>query len=143
MTTKLSSHVSLDSANPNRPISTYGQLSAATWYFFKQLEVTGELRQKSPGHNVPGFLSVFVLYSTKEDIMTSGTICQNRRIYNLTTGATLPCIERTDKIIIFLCVHTAFTFWTSHVNLSLSSYSKNITQLSKCTMRYYTRHANS
>jgi hypothetical protein len=58
--------------------------------------------------------------------MTAGTVGQNRRIYNLTTGATLPCIESTNKIKLLLI---AYVF-------------KNITKVSECTQEYYTRHAN-
>lgn len=54
--------------------------------------------------------------------MTAGTIGQNCRIYNLTTGATLPCIKSANKIIILLSIHAGFTLWASHGITSLLTY---------------------
>lgn len=61
--------------------------------------------------------------------MTAGTIGQNRRIYNFTTRATLPCIKSTHKIVILLCIHTGFTLGTSHGITSLF----NTEQKALCT----------
>ena len=76
--------------------------------------------------------------------MTTGTIGQNCRIYNLTTGATLPCIKSTNKIIILLSVHAGFTLWASHGITSLLTYltESDTYFFQNVIRRYYTRHAN-
>lgn len=75
--------------------------------------------------------------------MTAGTIGQNCRIYNLTTGATLPCIKSANKIIILLSVHAGFTLWASHGVTSLLTYLTECdAYFQNVLRRYYTRHAN-
>jgi len=56
--------------------------------------------------------------SSEEDIMIAGAVSQNRRIHDLTTGATFPCIKGTNKIIILFGVHTTFTLGTPHFTTS-------------------------
>lgn len=46
--------------------------------------------------------------------MTAGTICQNRWIDYFTTGATLPRVKSTNKVIILFCIHTGFALRASH-----------------------------
>jgi hypothetical protein len=59
--------------------------------------------------------------------MVAGTVGQNRRIHDLTTGAAFPCIKSTNKIIILFGVHATFTLGTPH--LTTSSLIKYLTWL--------------
>lgn len=52
-------------------------------------------------------------------MLGSLAIGKDGRVNHLTATATLPGIERTDKIIILLGVHLAFAFWTFHDGTSL------------------------
>ena len=72
------------------------------------------LKRKSPELLFRAFSFIGSPQSTEEDIMATCSIRQNRRIYNLAAGATLPGIKSTNKIIIFLCVHAGFTLGTFH-----------------------------
>jgi hypothetical protein len=75
----------------------------------------------------PGLYIVNSRKSSEEDIMIAGAVGQNRRIHDLTTGATFPCIESTNKIIILFGVHATFTLGTPH--LTTSSVIKHLTWL--------------
>lgn len=72
------------------------------------------MEKEKPGTFVPGFLSIINLYSTEEDIVTAGTISENRWIDYFTTGTTLPRVKSTNKVIILFSVHAGFTLRTSH-----------------------------
>lgn len=76
------------------------------------------------------FVSLRKLRLSKKDVVISGAIRQDSRINDLTAGTALPCIESTDKIVVFLSVHATFTLWTPH--LITSSKAKQY-MLSKLT----------
>ena len=78
----------------------------------------------------PGLFIVNSKKSSEEDIMIAGTVGQNRRIHDLATGATFPCIKSTNKIIILFGVHTTFTLGTPH--LTTSSLIKHMNWLNFC-----------
>ena len=85
-------------------------------YTLKTKEETADhcLKKKSPKHKLRALYLSIVRCSTEKDIVTSGTISQNGRINNFTTGATLPRIKRADKVIILFSIHASFTLRTSH-----------------------------
>ncbi len=47
-------------------------------------------------------------------IVVPGPIGKNGGIQQFSAAGTLPGIERTDKIVKFLCEHAAFATWTMH-----------------------------